>query len=125
MINAVATAQRLDWSGWFEGLWGAFITSAAGAASAAIGTMVVDPGDFNLHGGIRKLFEVMAVSALIPGMVSLLKFLQMHPLPDKLQEALKAAAANVQVEAQQAVEHAQAAQDAAVTVKDIAKDVKP
>lgn len=82
MSNPIATAQRLDWRGWVFGIWSALMTAGAGAASAAIGTMVVDPNDFNLHGGLSKLLEVMAVSFVIPGVQSMLKFLSTHPLPD-------------------------------------------
>ena len=72
----------LNWSAWVLGIWGAFISAGAGTASVGLGTMVVDPSDFNLSSGRTKLIEVMIISFLIPGTVSMLKYLSMHAVPD-------------------------------------------
>ncbi len=94
MIRALSNVGSMQWGEWFIGLWGAFISAAAGAGSSALGTMVVDPDHFNIHAGLRMLLEVMFCSAMIPGLVSLMKYLQMHPTPDRtVREALASAAA--------------------------------
>ena len=98
MLKAFTNLGQMQWGEWLTGIWSSFISAAAGAGSTAIGTMVVDPVDFNIHAGLSRLLQVMAFSALIPGTVSMLKYLQMHPTPDKtpVQAALiDAKAANV------------------------------
>lgn len=90
MSNPIATAQRLEWRAWVFGLWGAAITGGAGSASSALSTMIVDPGDFNLHSGLSKLGEVMLVSFALPAFVSLMKFLSTHPLPDPVPQQVVA-----------------------------------
>lgn len=82
MSNPISTAQRLDWRGWWLGIWSALVTAGSGAVSSAVGTMVVDPSDFNIHEGLHKLIEVMAFCFIIPGAQSMFKFLSTHPLPD-------------------------------------------
>ena len=81
-MQAITVAQRLNWAGWFTGIMGAFISGGAGSISAALGTMMVDPLDFNLSNGLHKLLLVMLSSFLIPGLTSMFKYLQMKPIPD-------------------------------------------
>lgn len=107
MLNAIANLGGMNWSGWVIGLWSSFISAAAGAGSAAIGTMIVDPVDFNIHDGLRRLLQVMLVSALIPGIVSLLKYLQLHPVPDATMQGALADAASANVQAGAAIAIAQ------------------
>jgi hypothetical protein len=81
-ITAISVAQSLDWKGWLLGLWGAFISGGAAAVGGGFGTMVIDPEHFNiLQGGLRHLGLVMAVCFAFSGAISLMKFLQLHPVP--------------------------------------------
>lgn len=82
MIAAVTTAQRLDWKGWGLGAIGAAISGGAAAISAGFGTLVVDSADpdhYALKAG--HIFEVMAVCFAISAVISLAKYLQIHPVP--------------------------------------------
>ena len=84
-ITMVATAQKLDWRGWILGVWGALVSGGAGAIGGGFGAMVADPShDFTVGapGGIHHLLLVMGVAFLFSGIVSLAKFLQIHPVPD-------------------------------------------
>jgi len=81
-MQAISVAQKLNWAGWFTGIMGAFISGGAGSISAALGTMMVDPGDFNFSTGLHKLLLVMLISFLIPGLTSMFKYLQLKPVPD-------------------------------------------
>lgn len=81
-VNAVKVASKLNWTGWWTGIWSALITAGSGAFSGALGTMLVDPTDFNLETGLAKVLKVMAFCFLIPGLQSMFKFLQSHPVPE-------------------------------------------
>ncbi len=122
MGNLVMTAQRLDTRGWLLGIAGAAISGGAGAISAGFGTLVVDrsdPDGYALKAG--HLFEFMAICFLFSGLVSLAKFLQIHPVPDQVQVALDAAA----VETHAAVVQAGKAQDAVANVQAAVEANKP
>jgi hypothetical protein len=59
---------------WLHGLIAAFISSAAGSTAV----MVIDPLDFNLGAGLKKLGAV----ALVMGLIGLFAYLKEHPVPD-------------------------------------------
>lgn len=81
-MQLVTTASSLDWSGWLLGLIGAFISGGSGAVGASIGAIVVDPNTFNLHGhGLVDVLEVAGTAFVISAVVSLAKYLQLHPTP--------------------------------------------
>lgn len=87
-MQLVTTAGKLDWSGWILGLIGAVVSGGAGAVGASLGTIVVDPMNFNLHGhGLIDVLEVAGVSFTISAITSLAKFLQTHPTPDSTNPA--------------------------------------
>lgn len=106
-ITAFSTASKLNWSGWLLGIWTSAISAAAGAVSAGLGPMITDPKDFNLGDGLHHTLVSVGIGALITGVVSICKFLQMHPAPDQLQAALEAAATSAQ-QTKDAVETAKA-----------------
>lgn len=95
-INALSTVKQLDWSGWFLGLWTSTISAIAGAIAGALGPMITDPKDFNLGTGLHHTIVSVSIGAGITGVVSLAKYLQMHPAPDQLQQALADAAKSTQ-----------------------------
>lgn len=80
-MNAIVAAQRLDWRGWFLGIMGAIISGGAGAIGGATGTMVLDPATFNIHRGVHKIFEAMAISFGFSAITSLAKYLKTQPIP--------------------------------------------
>lgn len=85
MITAMDTASKLDWSGWLKGIFGALISGGAGAVGGGFGAMVADPSqDFNIgkDGGVHHLLILMGVAFSISGIISLAKYLQIHPVPD-------------------------------------------
>ena len=87
-------AGSLDVNGWLLGIWSAAISGGAGAISSGFGTILVDPSDFNLQTP-AKLLKVMMATFGFSALVSLMKFLQMHPAPD-----VKTVTASVQIEKQ-------------------------
>lgn len=92
MLAALRTAANLDWSGWLLGIWGATISGGAGAISSGFGTMIVDPDHFNIgQGGLHRVLYVMGVTFGFSAVISLAKYLQLHPTPDQLQQALATA----------------------------------
>jgi hypothetical protein len=75
--------------------------------------MVLDPNDFNLGPGLKKVIVSMGITALLTGITGMAIFLKTHPGPDPLQVILQAAA----TEANKAVVQAQHASDAVQEVK--------
>lgn len=59
---------------WLKGLVGALI----GGAANSITVMVVDPVNFNLEGGIKKLGVIAAVGAIM----SAAMYLKQSPVPE-------------------------------------------
>src|SRR6185437_15035580 len=84
MVTMISTAQKLDVRGWILGGIGALISGGAGAIGVGFGTVVVDPEHFNLNTGLIHLMEVMGVTFLISGIVSMAKYLQIHPVPQPI-----------------------------------------
>lgn len=105
-MQAFATASKLDWSGWFYGVWTSTMSGAWGAVAGISGPMLTDAKDFNLGSGLSHTLESMAIGFLLTGLFSLAKFLQVHPAPDKVQESL-ADAATANKEAGEAIGQAQ------------------
>jgi hypothetical protein len=117
MINAVTTMSRLDWSGWWLGIMGALVSGGAGAISSGVGVTVVDgqdPDHFILKGG--HMIEVMAICFLVSAIISLAKWLQLHPIPNEIQVALQVA----QGESDKAVAQASKVADAVADAQAIA-----
>jgi hypothetical protein len=79
-MNALVVATKLDWNGWIRGLFGALISGGAGAVGAGFGASILDPGH-DLVGG--RLLALIGSSFLFSGIVSLAKYLQMHPVPEE------------------------------------------
>lgn len=63
----------MDWKVWLKGL----ISAAIGGGAAAVTTMIVAPETFNLQDGLKKVFAVAGVSAL----VAVANYLKQSPLP--------------------------------------------
>lgn len=82
--NAAATARRLDLAGWLLGIWGAAISGGAASASAALGTIVLDKKDANAH----HLLAIAAICFGLPAVVSMMKYLALHPAPTYVPVAL-------------------------------------
>lgn len=77
-VNAITVASKLDWGGWVKGLIGAVISGGAGAVGSGISVTVLDKThDINT-------LEVMGLTFLVSGAVSLAKYLQQHPVPDDI-----------------------------------------
>lgn len=115
MINMLSTASSLDLKGWMLGSVGALISGGAGAIGGGFGAMVEDPEHFNVGGGgLHHLLVMMGITFLISGIISLAKFLQVHPVPDQLQQAVDKAAE----EADKAKVQSAKAADAVAKVQD-------
>ena len=101
-MTMFVTAQKLDVQGWVLGVIGALISGGAGAVSSGFATIVVDPDHFNIgNGGTHHLLEVMGITFLISGIVSMAKFLQIHPVPTPVvvNQAAGSGDVNIKVEA--------------------------
>jgi hypothetical protein len=105
-VKIVSTALRLEWEEWFLGIMGAIISGGAGAVGSAFGSIVLDPEKFNVSQGFLHLLAMMGISFTVCGLVSLGKFLQVHPVPNELQKSLTTAA-SANVEAGKAIATAQ------------------
>jgi hypothetical protein len=64
---------------WARGLIGAFISGGAAAVTASATVIMTDPKDWSSFGQVIKL---MTITFCVPGMISLFKYLAMHPLWD-------------------------------------------
>ncbi len=74
-MQMIKTAGTLDWSGWLRGVIGAFISGGAASVGAGFAAMKLDTAhDLNI-------FALMAVTFLFSGLISLMKFLQITPVP--------------------------------------------
>lgn len=71
---------QLDFSNWVMGLWAAFIGGGAGAFSAGLATIVVDPRDFNIY--TAKFWQVVFGTFVISGLGPFFAYLHTKPLPD-------------------------------------------
>lgn len=65
-----------DWKTWLKGLFSAFI----GAVANGVTLMIVDPTNFNLQEGWKKLLSICLVS----GLVSVAMYLKQSPLPTEV-----------------------------------------
>jgi len=93
-MQMLTTASKLDWGDWVRGIFGAIISGGAGAIGVCYGSIVIDPEKFNpTQGGLGHLLSLMGIVFVFSGIVSLAKFLQLHPVPDVLQKNLATAQA--------------------------------
>src|SRR5208337_4832109 len=82
-MTLFAAASKLDWGGWVRGVAGAFISGGAAAVGGGFGSIVADPEHFNVvNGGFKHVMVVMGIAFLFSAIISLMKFLQLHPVPD-------------------------------------------
>lgn len=96
-LKMLTVASKLDWKGWLLGIWSSAISAAAGAIAAGLGPMITDPTDFNLGTGLHHTLFSVGIGAAVTGIVSIAKYLQMHPTPDPQQAVLKNALATAAV----------------------------
>lgn len=80
-VKTVTTSPLRELGYWTAGVIGAFISGAAGAVSGGMGGMIVAPETFNIHEGLGKVVQLALATAVIPGIVSLAKYLNLHPVP--------------------------------------------
>lgn len=71
---------ELDFGNWVMGLWAAFIGGGAGAFSAGLATIVVDPHDFNIYS--VRFWKVVGGTFIISGLGPFFAYLHTKPLPD-------------------------------------------
>ena len=64
---------------WIAGLVGAAISGGAAAVTASATVIAMDPKDWGTFHSALRLF---AFTFAIPALISLMKYLQMHPVPD-------------------------------------------
>jgi hypothetical protein len=77
-MQMVDAAQRLDWQGWLRGVIGALISGGAGAVSSGVSISFLDPAhDINI-------LKVMGITFLVSGVISMLKFLAITPVPNEV-----------------------------------------
>ncbi|KKN43600.1 hypothetical protein LCGC14_0701430 [marine sediment metagenome] len=64
----------MKWQKWFKGL----MSAAIGGAANSITVMAIDPTQFNLQDGIKKL----GIVALVSSIISVAMYLKSSPVPD-------------------------------------------
>lgn len=74
-MQILRVASNLDGSGWLRGVVGAFISGGAASIASGSAASYLDKGhDINI-------LELMGLTFLIAGVVSMMKFLETEPLP--------------------------------------------
>ena len=86
MLAAITNGSRFAWSDWFLGIMRSFISGGAGALSSGTVVGLKDPNDWGLHSG--HLFELMGIVFLATGLLHMAIFLQTHPVPDAMSNAV-------------------------------------
>ena len=71
----------LLWKKWLYGLVAAIIGGGAGSITAAFSATVIDPGSFNVHGGLHHILELMGVTFVMSGLLHAAGYLAQSPLP--------------------------------------------
>lgn len=112
-IAAIRNAATYDWGTWLIGIMRSFISGASSAMVAAMGSIAIDPANFNLSGNLRHTLEMGGIMFLFQGGYRMFEFLQLHGAPDKLQQTLETAA----IESNKAVAQANKAADAVAEAK--------
>lgn len=74
---------------WWAGLLAAFLSGGSGAASAALGGMVLAPQSFNLHDGKANILQMAIIGFLFPGFLGVLHRLQQSPLPSRWMQEIQ------------------------------------
>jgi hypothetical protein len=81
-VTTVTSSPMLrQFGNWTAGIIGAFISGAASAVSGGMAGMIVDNEHFNFHGGLHRTLALAVATAVIPGIVSLAKYLSLNPIP--------------------------------------------
>lgn len=80
-MNAIAQMAN-NGKRWLVGVAGAFISGGATSISAGFASTIIDPKDFNLAQGLGHTLKLVACTFVVAGMVSLSKYLALHPVPD-------------------------------------------
>lgn len=76
-MQMLKVAGKLDWGGWIRGVIGAVISGGAASIASGISVTALDKShDINT-------LEVMGLTFLVSGVVSLAKYLEQHPLPEE------------------------------------------
>ncbi len=70
----------LDWGQWAYGLIAAFIGGGAGAFASGLGSIIVDPVDFNPSSD--KFWKLIITTFVIAGLAPFFAFLHQKPLPE-------------------------------------------
>jgi|ERR1019366_1915618 hypothetical protein len=123
-MTMMQNASHYDWQTWMIGILRSAIAGGSTGVLNSLLSMGIDPQNINFTNGLKKALAMMFGSFILGGVVHMFIFLSTHSGPDPLQQALQAAASNVEIEAAKTAQHAQAAQDAASDVKQIVKDAK-
>lgn len=94
MITAMRNASGYDWASWAMGIFRSITQGGSNGVLAGLVSMGIDPQHFNITGGgLTHLLEMMGGMFLLSSAVGMFTFLQTHGAPDRVQQALQAAAA--------------------------------
>jgi hypothetical protein len=80
-VKLFAAAGTLDINGWVRGLMSAAISGGASAISSGTLAPALAPEQFNVYD--RKLYILICGTFCFSALVSVMKFLQTHPIPDE------------------------------------------
>lgn len=90
-LTMVTNAGRYDWATWMLGIMRSFISGGSASMVAALTSIGIAPGTFNLNTGITNTLKLMGVMFVFQGGYRMFEFLQLHGAPDQLQAALQQA----------------------------------
>jgi hypothetical protein len=66
---------------WMRGILAAGISGAAGGVMTGLAAVGIDPGHFNLQGGMGATVKIGGAAALINAVIGVAAYLQKSPLP--------------------------------------------
>jgi hypothetical protein len=73
--------KHLDFSDWIYGILKSFIGGGAGAITTVFSASFIAPESFNFSGGLHRIFELMAATFLINGLLNFFYYLKQFPVP--------------------------------------------
>jgi hypothetical protein len=88
-IPNFAGGGHLDFGEWIRGLVAGFVQGGAGAVTSGLTVSAMDPHDYNLGGGLRKLMGLMVAMFVVNGFLGAMSYLRNKPVPETVPDQEK------------------------------------
>lgn len=95
-MQVIENAKSYDVATWLLGIMRSFISGGSSAIVSGFAVIATAPEKFNFSHGIGKTLKVMTVMFLFTGLYRMFEFLQLHSIPDKIDQSLAHAAESAQ-----------------------------